>query len=111
MLAVPAAYLVTDDAPPDAVPPAPDPDLPPRSAAAFGVNLRTIRDQRGLSQRALARQLGLAAHTHLSLIEAGKKAPSVELAAQIAAALQTTLDDLLQAVPAPPEDAERSPVR
>ena len=52
-----------------------------------GVNLRSIREKRRLSLRALAERCGLAINT-LSLIENGKSSPTVSTLQQLAVALE-----------------------
>lgn len=47
-----------------------------RESAELGQRLRTLRERAGLSQRALARKVGVASAT-ISLMEAGKVSPSV----------------------------------
>jgi len=65
------------------------------SAAFFSTRLRTLRQQAQLTQGQLARQLGLAAHAHISLLERGRKSPSPELVVQIADILGVPTDMLL----------------
>jgi transcriptional regulator with XRE-family HTH domain len=50
----------------------------------FGATLRSQRLRSGLSQADFARQLGLARHGYISNLETGRKAPSLDLAVQIA---------------------------
>lgn len=61
----------------------------------FGAKLRYLRHQHGQTQADVARQLGLASHTHISHLEAGRKFPSLDLAVQIAHLFGVTIDYLL----------------
>lgn len=60
----------------------------------FGEKLRTLREQRGLSMRELARELGFASHAHISRIEAGKK-PTLDFVVMIAQFFNVSFDQLL----------------
>lgn len=61
-----------------------------------GVSLVTLwREDRGLSQRALAGRAGLSA-SMLNEIETGKKTPSLATAKALAEALGLTLNDLFE---------------
>jgi transcriptional regulator with XRE-family HTH domain len=62
----------------------------------FGKRLRTLRLRRKLTQIELARQLGLARQGYISNIEAGRKAPSLDLAVQSADLFGVTTDSLLR---------------
>jgi len=62
----------------------------------FGDKLRSLRLQRGLSQTELAQRLGLAAHAHVANLEAGRKAPSLELALRAADVFGVAVDYLLR---------------
>jgi transcriptional regulator with XRE-family HTH domain len=65
-------------------------------ALSFGAQLQTLRLQRQLSQRDLARQLGLASHTYVGGLEADRgKLPSLELTVRIADFFGVTTDTLL----------------
>jgi transcriptional regulator with XRE-family HTH domain len=65
------------------------------SAAAFSARLHALRRQANLTQEQLARELGLAAHAHISLLERGHKSPSLALVVQIANVLEVKTDMLL----------------
>jgi transcriptional regulator with XRE-family HTH domain len=66
-------------------------------AQSFASQLRRLRVQRQLSQRALARQLGLASPTYIGILEADRgKLPSLELVVRIADFFGITTDDLLR---------------
>jgi len=62
----------------------------------FGEKLRTLRTRRGLSVRALARDLGYATHSYISDIEAGRTTPRVEFIIKIADFFQVSLDQLVR---------------
>lgn len=63
-----------------------------------GRKLRELRQQRGLSLRALAERSGLNINT-LSLVENGKSSPSVGTLQQLALALETPLSSFFEADP------------
>ena len=50
----------------------------------FGEKLRTLRQRRGLTMRALAKELGFTTHGYLGDLESGRAKPSLELALTIA---------------------------
>ena len=59
-------------------------------------NIRSLRTQRGdMTQADLAELLGVTRQTVIA-IEQGRYSPSLEMAFQIARALQVTLDDVFQ---------------
>jgi putative transcriptional regulator len=59
-------------------------------------NIRSLRTQRGdMTQADLAERLGVTRQTVIA-IEQGRYSPSLEMAFQIARALQVTLDDVFQ---------------
>jgi transcriptional regulator with XRE-family HTH domain len=60
----------------------------------FGATLRALRLRSGLSQAVLARQLRLARQGYISNLETGRKAPSLDLAVQIADQFGLTTDSL-----------------
>ncbi len=61
----------------------------------FGEKLRTLRTRRGMTLRELAAQLGYNAHVYLSLVETGKKKPSLELVMKVAKLFNISADRLL----------------
>jgi transcriptional regulator with XRE-family HTH domain len=61
----------------------------------FGEKVRAIRLAKGLSQRELAHKLKLASRAYISNLEAGRKAPSIDVVVQIADLLEVTTDYLL----------------
>lgn len=60
----------------------------------FGQFIRSLREQRGLTQRALSEAVGFRSLAHLSDIESGKRNPAKETFAKFAKALGTTVNDL-----------------
>jgi transcriptional regulator with XRE-family HTH domain len=60
----------------------------------FGEKLRILRQQRGLSYRKLASQLGVV-HSHLAGIEANTHKPSAELVLKIAKFFEVSTDKLM----------------
>jgi transcriptional regulator with XRE-family HTH domain len=61
----------------------------------LGAKLRYLRELQGLNQLELAIRLGLARHTHITHIEAGRRAPSLKLMLRIAEAFGVATDYLL----------------
>jgi len=60
----------------------------------FGKVIRQRRLEIGLGQEALADKAGLH-RTHVSLLERGKRMPSLQVVKKLAAALDTTMADLM----------------
>jgi transcriptional regulator with XRE-family HTH domain len=60
----------------------------------FGEKLRTLRTQRGLTTRELAKALGIT-NGSVSNIETGKTKPNIDLAHRVATYFGVTTDDLL----------------
>ncbi|QKJ20675.1 helix-turn-helix transcriptional regulator [Microbacterium hominis] len=58
-------------------------------------SLRAVREEVGITQAELARQVGVTRQT-LIAIEQGKYSPTLELAFQLARAFGVGLDDLFQ---------------
>ncbi|MGO2746111.1 helix-turn-helix transcriptional regulator [Microbacterium sp.] len=58
-------------------------------------SIRTRREEAGVTQADLARQIGVTRQT-LIAIEQGKYSPTLELAFQIARAFEVGIDDLFQ---------------
>ena len=73
---------------------------------AFGQNLRHFRKQRGLRQADLARKVSIS-QPQLSRFERGGMAPDVYLAADLAAALEMSVDELLRGVSNEAEKIEK----
>jgi transcriptional regulator with XRE-family HTH domain len=61
----------------------------------FGEKLRALRQQRGMSLRKLATELGLAVHGHIAQLERGERKPSAELIVKIARLFDVSADRLL----------------
>lgn len=60
------------------------------TSTALGLRLKSLRKQRGLSQLALSLELGVSAK-HLSFVETGRSAPSVEMMHRISEGLEVPL--------------------
>ena len=60
----------------------------------FGQVMRRRRETAGLSQERLADLAGLH-RTYISLLERGKRMPSIEVVRVVAAALKTTMTSLI----------------
>jgi transcriptional regulator with XRE-family HTH domain len=65
------------------------------SEPTVGTRLRSFRDQRGLSLRALAEICGLSTNA-ISLIERGENSPTVSTLHRLASALKIPITDLFQ---------------
>lgn len=61
----------------------------------FGEKLRTLRERRGMTVRALASELGVRSHSHIVQIETGKSYPSLELLVKIMQLFDVSCDRLL----------------
>ena len=64
---------------------------------AFGIVLRELRKQRGLSQELLAHEAGME-RNYISLLELGKNSASVKIIFKIASALSITVSELMSLV-------------
>jgi transcriptional regulator with XRE-family HTH domain len=74
----------------------------------FGLKLRHLRTQCGMTQAELARRLALAAHTHITHLEAGRSTPSLKLAVKSAACLEVSTDYLIRdTIPVTASDQHR----
>ena len=62
-------------------------------AAAFGANVRSLRQERALSQEEVAHRAGVHV-TYLSGIERGKRSPSLKNIRKVAGALGVGVGDL-----------------
>jgi transcriptional regulator with XRE-family HTH domain len=62
----------------------------------FGAKLRHLRLQRRLTQTELADQLQLASHAHVNNLEAGRRAPSLDLVLRVATIFAVTTDYLVR---------------
>jgi transcriptional regulator with XRE-family HTH domain len=65
-------------------------------ARQFGEKLRHLRLERGMTQAELAQQLQLASHSHINNLEAGRRAPSLDLILRVSSIFRTTTDYLLR---------------
>jgi transcriptional regulator with XRE-family HTH domain len=61
----------------------------------FGEKLRILRTKHGLTLRELAKELGLPVHTHITLVENGKREPSLKFVIKIARYFKVSIDMLL----------------
>lgn len=66
-----------------------------RLAQTFGQNVRRVRKERGLSQEALADEVGLAV-TYVGQIERGVRNPTLDVVERFAAVLSTEALALLR---------------
>lgn len=62
----------------------------------FGKKLQRLRSSNNLTLQQLAETLGYSTHSYLSEIEAGKKAPTVELILKVADLFGVSTDHLLR---------------
>lgn len=72
----------------------------------FGNVIRRRRQELGVGQEALADKAGLH-RTHVSLLERGKRMPSLQVVKKLAAALETTMASLVGELE--PGNADTSP--
>jgi len=70
----------------------------------FGEKLRTLRQRRGLTMRALAKEIGFTTHGYLGDLESGRAKPSLELALTIADFFGISVDLLARDEVELPED-------
>jgi transcriptional regulator with XRE-family HTH domain len=68
--------------------------MPEREVTRFGEKLRTLRAQRGLTVRALAKALGVS-HSTVVEIETSSRKPSIDFAYTVATYFEVSADDLL----------------
>ncbi len=73
----------------------PGADGPATPEEAFGATLRALREERGLSQEALAFDSGYH-HTYIGLLERGRKSPSLGTLYRLAQALGIAPSELLR---------------
>lgn len=66
------------------------------SRQQLGAKLRYLRVRRGITQVALAQQLGLQTQAHISLVENGQSDVSLDLALRLAEALSVSVDYLVR---------------
>jgi transcriptional regulator with XRE-family HTH domain len=65
-------------------------------ARRAGKNIKRFREAKGLSQEALAKDLGFALGTSVSSLERGKTTLSLEVALLVCDVLQISLSELLE---------------
>lgn len=76
----------------------------------FGVKLHHLRTSSHMTQLELAHQLTLSSHVHISTMEHGRKAPSIDLVLKIADLFGVTTDYLLcDSLPLKPTIGEHGP--
>ena len=68
--------------------------------ARFGQRLKEVRTGRGMTQAQLAEQAEVTL-SYITRLESGSSAPGIDLVARLAAALGTTVADLLPTDPTP----------
>jgi transcriptional regulator with XRE-family HTH domain len=61
----------------------------------FGEKLHALRTRHGMTLRELASDLGYRAHVYISLVETGKRQPSLTLVMRVAEVFHVTPDQLL----------------
>lgn len=71
----------------------------PTVLEAFGQRLRSIRIRKGFSQERLSEMAGFD-RTYVSLLERGKRSPSLDAISRLAGALEVDPKDLVEGVPA-----------
>ena len=62
----------------------------------FGEKLRKLRTQHNMTQRELTQQLGYSNHSHIALLEQGKRQPTAELLLKLMALFNVTADQLIR---------------
>lgn len=74
-----------------------------RAAVEIGAHVRAKREALGLTQQALADELGVT-HQHVSRLESGQAMPSLDLVVRLAARFGITTDALLTGAERAPTD-------
>lgn len=96
LLGVSMDYLLRDSIPVEDPTPRLASPASDRQILSFSARLRALRLDRQLSQRDLARMLGLASRAYIGGLESDRgKLPSLELAVRMADLFGVTIDDLL----------------
>ena len=72
-------------------------------------NLRRLREERGLTQAALAQAAGVPRPT-LAKLESGSPNPTLHVLARVAEALRVAIEELLAVVRAAQQQGKRAPV-
>jgi transcriptional regulator with XRE-family HTH domain len=102
LLNISTDYLLRDTIPVEAPVPSLAGSTSDDQLTPFGARLRALRLQHQLSQRDLARTLGLASRAYIGGLEADRgKLPSLELVVRMADLFGVTIDDLLRGVTPP----------
>jgi transcriptional regulator with XRE-family HTH domain len=102
-------YLLRDTIPLEDSAPLPAMPTSYDQLTPFGARLRALRLQHHLSQRDLARTLGLASRAYIGGLESDRgKLPSLELVVRMADLFGVTTDDLLRGV-IPPATSSADP--
>ena len=74
--------------------------------AAFGIVLRELRKQRGLSQETLAHDAGME-RNYISLLELGRNSASVKMIFKITPALGITVSEFMALVEAKHKEGQK----
>ena len=74
---------------------------------AFGIVLRELRKQRGLSQETLALEAGVE-RNYISLLELGKNSASVKMIFKLASALGIAVSELMVLVEAKQKEGQKT---
>jgi transcriptional regulator with XRE-family HTH domain len=88
-------YLLRDKIPLEDIQPRVHKDAGHINAIALGKRLRTLREQKGLTQTTLAQQIGGGGQSGIGKVERGEKVPSLERLEQIADVFGVQIDTLL----------------
>jgi transcriptional regulator with XRE-family HTH domain len=102
-------YLLRDDLPIDAPIRFGEPEAPPPEVHwhRFGEKLRSLRQQRKLTQVDVSQALALGTQAHISNLETNRKEPSIDLVLKIADVFGVTTDYLLRdSIPIDAADAD-----
>lgn len=67
-----------------------------RMSETFGINIRRVRLERGMTLEVLAEEVGLA-YSYVGEIERGRRNPTLDVVERIAAVLKTEPLELLRA--------------
>lgn len=73
---------------------------------AFGIVLRELRKQRGLSQESLAHDAGME-RNYISLLELGRNSASVKMIFKLAPALSIPISEFMALVEAKHKEAQK----
>jgi transcriptional regulator with XRE-family HTH domain len=73
-------------------------DVCVESLKNFGTALRNMRQEKGLSQEALASRLDMVSNGYISRLESGQKNPTLEMVFKLAEALEIKAWELIKLV-------------